>query len=134
MCTILSIAFAALISYLFIVSCGELIYGTSNYPFLSIGVGAKGFIAIGLYAEGIVAIGVIGQGLCTISMGGYGLMFFLGQVGGGLGLGIYQLGICYYCFLAQVSIGIWETKKCQVGVSLLSPCFNPERKYIMPAT
>lgn len=86
---------------------------------------AKGYIAVGMFAEGIVAIGMIGQGIFTISMVGTDLLFFFGQVGGGFGFGIYQVGISWFCKLGQLSIGLWSTEKAQIGVSLISPFYYP---------
>lgn len=78
-----------------------------------------------MFAEGIIAIGMMAQGLFTISMVGIGVIAFIGQVGGGLGFGIYQMGISWYCYMGQLSIGIWSTKYAQIGVSLLAPLFTP---------
>lgn len=85
------------------------------------GVHAKGFIAIGVYAEGVVTMGVISIGLISISLVGIGWVIFVGQIGGGSGFGIYQIGISLYCLISQVSIALWETRKAQLGYSIISP-------------
>lgn len=80
---------------------------SKKFPIFSFGVNAKGFIAIGVFAQGVVAIGVISLGLISVSLLGIGLVAFVGQLGGGIGVGIYQIGVSFYCVIAQISIAIW---------------------------
>ena len=87
------------------------------------GSNAKGIIAIGMVSHGIVSIGVISQGLFTLSILGSGLIIFVGQIGGGVGLGLYQIGISWYCFAGQLSVSIWNTNIAQMGVNVLGPVF-----------
>ncbi len=105
--------------------CGDLFSSSNNFPVFSYGVNAKGIIAIGVFAQGIVAIGMISVGLFSISLLGIGLVVFVGQLGGGLGIGIYQIGISVYCFLSQISIALWETRKAQLGYSIFASTCNP---------
>ncbi len=60
---------------------------------------------------------------------GYGILAFVGQLGGGMGFGIYQVGISWYCYLGQLSISIWNTNKAQCGLNLISPLIYRERKH-----
>ena len=93
------------------------------------GSDAKGFVAIGMSAKGVIAIGIYSQGIFTLSMIGYGILAFVGQLGGGMGFGIYQVGISWYCYLGQLSISIWNTNKAQCGLNLISPLIYRERKH-----
>jgi hypothetical protein len=91
---------------------------------------AKGFIAIGMTARGIVSLGMMAQGFVTFSMVGTGLIVFVGQMGGGFGFGIYQLGISWYCYFGQLTISLWDTKSAQCGINILSPLFfRHKRQY-----
>ena len=91
------------------------------------GKNAKGYIAIGLAARGILTIGLFCEGIISFCVIGFGLLCFVGQVGGGLGFGIYQVGVSCYCFLGQLSISIWTTVRAQLGINLISPLIIPER-------
>lgn len=99
-----------------------------DFPIFSVGINAKGFFAIGVYAEGIVTIGIISVGLISISLIGIGWVVFVGQIGGGSGFGIYQIGISMYCYISQVSIALWETRKAQLGYSIFAPMCYPEKE------
>lgn len=76
-------------------------------PIFSAGMFAKGYVAIGMFAQGFLAVGMIGQGVVNASLIGIGVLFFFGQIGGGIGYGIYQIGISGICRVAQLSVGIW---------------------------
>lgn len=126
----LALGLEALLFYFYISSCKDF-FTESNMPIFSAGMDAKGYIAIGMYAQGIIAIGMVARGIFTMSMVGVGILFFVGQVGGGLGFGIYQIGIAWYCYIGQVSIGVWATRRAQMGFSILAPFFNPQRKHFV---
>ena len=96
-------------------------------PVFSAGSSAKGYIAIGLYPEGIISIGLMSQGIFTLSMVGSGILVFIGQLGGGLGFGVYQVGVSWYCYLGQASISFWDTRKAQLGINILGPFVKPEK-------
>lgn len=98
-----------------------MIFKPENIPIFSFGVRAKGYIAIGVIAEGILAIGVVSVGFFSISLIGIGFLAFLGQIGGGIGVGIYQIGLSSYCIISQMSIAIWKTRKAQLGYSIMAP-------------
>ena len=121
---LLGLAAEALIIYFFIKDCGDLFTTSGEYPAFSVGVDAKGYIAIGLKARGIISIGLVAQGLFSLSMAGTGLLVFVGQVGGSLGLGIYQVGVSWYCLLAQLTISLWDTKRAQCGINIFGPLCN----------
>lgn len=91
------------------------------------GTQAKGYIAIGFISQGIVSIGMLSEGMFSLGMIGYGILGFVGQIGGGLGFGIYQVGISWYCYLGQISISVWATFKAQLGINIISPMIYPER-------
>ena len=99
-----------------------------KYPFFSAGSDAKGYIAVGMNAKGIVAIGMISQGLFTFSMVGTGIFCFIGQAGGTLGFGIYQVGVAWYCYLGQLSLGLYYTRAAQLGVNILGPIMDRNKK------
>ena len=86
---------------------------------------ATGFIAIGMNARGILCLGMMAEGVITISMLGYGLVFFIGQVGGTFGFGIYQLGVAWFCYMGQLTLSIWDTKAAQCGINLIGPYVRP---------
>jgi hypothetical protein len=113
----------ATILYYFVISCQDL-FTTSDYPFFSFGVYAKGYIAIGIVCRGIVSIGVISQGFFTISLFGSGLFVIVGVLGGGFGFGMYQIGVSWYCLLAQLSFSLWGTGCAQGQVDILRPLFK----------
>ena len=87
------------------------------------GSDAKGIIAVGMVSHGIISIGVLSQGLFTFSILGSGLIIFVGQIGGGAGVGLYQIGISWYCFVGQLSVSIWSTNIAQMGFNILGPVF-----------
>ncbi len=68
-------------------------------PVFSYEVTAKGVIEIGVFSQGIIAIGMISVE---------------GQLGGELGIEIYQIDRSVFCFLFQISIALWETRKAQL--------------------
>jgi hypothetical protein len=90
----LALVAEVIILFLFVVDCGDL-FTTSDYPIFRVGMNAKGYIAIGMTAWGIVSIGMMDEGLVTLSMVGSGLVVFVGQSGGGLGFGLYQVGMSW---------------------------------------
>lgn len=101
-----------------------MIFQSENVPVFSFGVRAKGYIAFGVIAAGILAIGVVSVGFFSVSLIGIGFLAFFGQIGGGFGVGIYQIGLSSYCIASQLSIAIWETRKAQLGYNIIAPlCF-----------
>ena len=125
---LIGLAGQAVMIYFFIKDCGDLLNSSSDYPVFSYGRDAKGYIAVGLFSRGIISIGVVGQGVITFSNLGYGLFLFLGDVGGALGLGIYQVGVSWYCIMGQLTISTWYTCIVSRGVNILGPLFNKEKK------
>ena len=121
---LLGLAAEALIVYFFIQNCGDLFTSSGEYPAFSVGMDAKGYIAIGIQAKGIISIGIVAQGMFSLSMVGTGLVVFVGQVGGSLGLGIYQVGVSWFCLLAQLTISLWDTRRAQCGINILGPLWN----------
>jgi hypothetical protein len=124
---LLALTAEAIILFFFVVDCGDL-FTTSDYPIFSAGMNAKGYIAIGMTAQGIVSIGMMAEGLVTLSMVGSGLVVFVGQCGGGLGFGLYQVGVSWYCFLGQLTLSLWDTRAAQCGVNIFGPLFFREKR------
>jgi hypothetical protein len=69
---------------------------------------------------------MVGEGVFTLSMVGLGLLAFAGQVGGGLGVGVYQLGVSWYCYMGQLTLSLWDTRVAQGGVNIFGPLFFRE--------
>ena len=46
-------------------------------------------------------------------------------------MGIYQVGLCGYCWLGHVSLAVWESRKTKYGINLFSPVVNSNRKYVV---
>ena len=74
-----------------------------------------------------MSIGLISEGIFTLSMIGSGILLFVGVWGGGMGIGIYQLGISWYCYVSQFSISLYWSRKVQLGINLLNPILDKKK-------
>jgi hypothetical protein len=117
------------IFYFYIKDCSDLYTNARHYPLISVAADAKGIIAIGITARGVFSIGVVSQGLFTLSIVGSGILFFMGQAGGGLGFGIYQLGVSWYCRASQCSISLYYTHRAQCGFNILAPFIDKDKSH-----
>ena len=84
-----------------------------------------------MFSRGIFSVGLISEGIFTLSMVGTGLLLFVGSVGGGFGLGVYQVGISWFCYVGQMTLSIWDTKSAQLGVNVISPVVDRKKKQLV---
>ena len=100
---------AEILLWYFTITMSSPFNNLAELPIVSVGQSAKGYIAIGIDAVGIISIGIYSIGIFTFSVMGSGLLMFIGVVGGGLGFGIYFLGISWYCYRCCLGVSIWDT-------------------------
>lgn len=102
----------------------KMISREEGLKFFEAGFDANAIIAFGFFANGVICFSFISTGFFTVSLIGVGLIFVVGQVGGGCGFGIFQVGFSLYVIFCQLAIGFWKVLYAQVGLSLAAPGFR----------
>jgi len=101
------------------------------YPTWSFGYKAKGLFAVGVHADGVFCLGIFVNGLFSVGLMGVGLVFYGGGWGATLGIGVYHIGMAWYCMMGQLSINIYCGFMIHIGINLLGPCCNKYRRHKM---
>lgn len=58
---------------------------------------------------------------------GIGLVCFGGLWGATLGMGVYHIGVSWYCMMAQFSVNVYNGYMVQFGINLLAPTCEQEQ-------